>query len=56
MVLMRSFSKIDQEGRVAIPKNIRTEAELKEGQLVEIKMLGTPSAQYITIKACKQAR
>lgn len=56
MALMRGFSKVDKEGRITIPKNIRRGADLKEGQLVEIKMQGTPSAHYITIKTRKQAR
>ena len=56
MALMRGFSKVDKEGRIAIPKNIRREATLKEGQVVEIKLQGPDLAQYITIKARRQAR
>ena len=56
MTLMRGFSRVDNEGRIAIPKNIRREATLEEGQLVEIKMQGTPPARYIFIKARKRVR
>lgn len=56
MPLMRGFSKVDSEGRIAIPKNIRREVDLKEDQLVEIKLQGPDLAQYITIKARRQAR
>jgi len=56
MALMRGFSKVDKDGRVTIPKNIRREAGLKEGQLVEIKVQGPVLSQSITIKARKQAR
>ncbi len=56
MALIRGFSKVDKEGRIAIPGNIRKGAELKEGQLVEIKLQGPDTAQYITVKARKQAR
>jgi len=56
MALMRGFSKVNNEGCVSIPKNIRREAQLEEGQLVEIKLQGPELAQYITIKPRKQAR
>jgi len=56
MALMRGFSRVDEEGRIAIPKNIRREAGLEEGQLVEIKVQGPALAQYITIKKRETAR
>ena len=56
MSLIRGFSRVDKDGRVAIPGNIRREAQLEEGQLVEIKLQGPGSAQYVSIKARKQAR
>jgi len=56
MALMRGFSKVDEDGRIAIPKNIRREAGLEEGQLVEIKLQGPDLAQYITVKRRKAAR
>jgi len=56
MALMRGFSKVDKEGRIPVPKNIRREANLKEGQLVEVKLQGPGLAQYITIKARRQPR
>lgn len=56
MSLVRGFSRVDKEGRIAIPNNIRREASLEEGRLVEIKLQGPDLAQYITIKARKQAR
>jgi len=56
MTLMRGFSKVDEEGRIAIPKNIRREAGLNEGRLVEIKLQGPSLAPYITVKERKAAR
>jgi len=38
MSFIRGFSRVDKDGRVAIPGNIRREAHLEEGQLVEIKL------------------
>ena len=34
MGLMRAFAKVDKEGKVSIPNNIRREIDLKEGQLL----------------------
>lgn len=56
MALMRGFSKVDAEGKIAIPSNICREAKLETGQLVEIKVQGTAQAQFITIKPRKAAR
>jgi len=49
MALMRVFSKIDKEGKLAIPRNIRREAGLKPGQLVEIKVTGSNQAHSLVI-------
>jgi len=56
MTLMRSFSKMDKEGKIAIPGNIRRETGLSPGQLVEIKLSGPQLAQYLTIRKRGQAR
>lgn len=53
---MRVFSKVDEEGRIPIPANIRREAGLKASQLVEVKVQGPKKAQYIIIKARKGPR
>jgi len=49
MGLIRGFAKVDKEGKIPIPGNIRRETELREGQLVEIKVSGPNRAQFITI-------
>jgi len=49
MTLMRAFAKVDKEGKISIPSNIRREADLKEDQLVEIKISGPNRAQFIVI-------
>lgn len=56
MTLMRGFSKVDAEGRIPIPKNMRREAKLRPGQLVEIKVQGAAPAQFITVKARQTPR
>lgn len=56
MTLMRGFSRVDAEGKVPIPKNMARETKLTPGQLVEIKLQGSASAQFITIKPRNEAR
>lgn len=53
MALVKGLSRIDKDGRIAIPKNIRKEAGLRKGQLVEIRVLGT-RLSHINIKAYKK--
>lgn len=56
MTLMRVFSKVDEEGKIAIPNNIRRAAELQPGQLVEVKIQGPVQSQHIVIHKRKQGR
>jgi len=56
MVLMRGFSKVDEEGKIAIPSNIRREVKLEKGQLVEIKVQGPGIRPYLVINKRKAAR
>lgn len=56
MTLMRSFSKVDEKGKILIPNNIRRETGLKPGQLVEVKISGPVQAQYIVIHKREKAR
>jgi len=56
MALMRAFAKVDGEGKIPIPTNIRREVNLKEDQLVEIKLSGPNCAQFITIHKRESAR
>jgi len=56
MALMRAFAKVDEEGKISIPGNIRREVGLKEGQMVEIKVSGPNRAQFIVIRKRQSAR
>jgi len=56
MGLMRGFAKVDDEGKISIPGNIRREVGLKEGQMVEIKVSGPNRAQFIVIHKRQSAR
>jgi AbrB family looped-hinge helix DNA binding protein len=49
MALMRVCLRVDQQGKIAIPSNIRREAGLKPGQLVEIEVTGPNQAHHLVI-------
>ena len=55
-MLMRGFSKVDEDGRISIPKNMRRETRLKPGQLVEIKVQGSIAKRFLIINSRKNAR
>jgi bifunctional DNA-binding transcriptional regulator/antitoxin component of YhaV-PrlF toxin-antitoxin module len=56
MTLMRAFSKVEKDGEIKLPANIQRAAGLKEGQLVELKILGASAKKSILITARKSAR
>ena len=56
MTLMRGFTKIDKDGKIQIPANIRREAGLGDGQLVEIKITGATKKKNIVISAKNNTR
>ena len=56
MALMRGFSKVDAEGKIAVPSNIRRVAKLEKGQLIEIKVQGPNNGPYLIVNKRKAAR
>ncbi len=56
MTLMRVFSKVDKEGNIKLPGNIQREAGLKEGQLVELKIVGASRKKNVLVSAKGSAR
>lgn len=55
-VLMRGFSRVDDKGRIPVPKNMAREAQLQPGQLIEFKVMGAYPAQYIMVRPRRVAR
>ena len=53
MAMLRVFARVDKEGKVSIPDNIRREVGLQPGQLVEVKVLAKKS---IMVSARENAR
>jgi len=48
---MRAFSRVDNEGKIKLPGNIQRAADLKEGQLVELKIVGASRKKNILLSA-----
>ena len=51
MTLMRAFSRVDKDGKIRLPGNIQRAAELKEGQLVELKITGASKKKNVLVSA-----
>ena len=56
MTLMRAFSKVDKDGKIKLPNNIQQAAQLKEGQLVELKITGASKKKNVLISAKSSTR
>jgi len=56
MTLMKVFSKVEKDGEIKLPANIQLAAGLKEGQLIELKIVGTSVNKSILLTARKSAR
>jgi len=51
--LTRGFARVDKDGKLSIPTNIRREVGFQPGQLVEVKVV---SKKGIIVAARKNAR
>lgn len=47
--MMKRFSRVGEDGKVAIPHNMQRQAGLHPGQMVEVKLLNGKSV-VITVK------
>lgn len=56
MTLMRAFSRVDKDGKIKLPGNIQREAGIKDGQLVELKIVGASRKKNILVSARDSAR
>lgn len=54
-MLLRAFARVDDEGKVYIPQNIREATKMKKGQLVELKVAGGGKKSLI-VSAQKNSR
>jgi len=56
MTLVRAFSKVEKDGKIKLPGNIQRAADLKEGELVELKIVGASRKKNILVSAKGSAR
>jgi len=56
MALIRVISRVDKDGRIKLPANIRRAAGLREGQLVEMKVVGASRKKSILMTPRDVAR
>lgn len=56
MTLMRAFSRVGKEGDIKLPANIQREVGLREGQLVELKIVGASRKKNVLVSARGSAR
>jgi bifunctional DNA-binding transcriptional regulator/antitoxin component of YhaV-PrlF toxin-antitoxin module len=47
MALIRVISRVEKDGRIKLPANIRRAAGLREGRWVEMKVMGTSGKKNI---------
>ena len=55
-MLMRAFAKVDADGKLSIPNNIRREVGLRAGQLIELKVVGASKKKQLLLSARESAR
>ena len=55
-MLMRAFARVEADGKLSIPTNIRREVGLKAGQLVELKVVGASKKKQLLLSARESAR
>ena len=55
-MLLRAFAKMDADGKLSIPNNIRRESGFKTGQLVELKVVGASKKKQLLLSARESAR
>ena len=53
---MRAFARVEADGKLTIPNNIRREVGLKAGQLVELKVVGASKKKQLLLSARESAR
>ena len=56
MALIRAFAKVGKDDRIKLPANIRQAAGLREGRLVEMKVVGAAGKKSILMTPRDAAR
>jgi bifunctional DNA-binding transcriptional regulator/antitoxin component of YhaV-PrlF toxin-antitoxin module len=56
MTLMRTFTRVEKDGKIKLPHNIQRETGIKKGQLVELKIVGVNRKKNILVSVKGSAR
>jgi len=55
-MLMRAVARVEADGKLSIPNNIRRQVGLKAGQLVELKVVGTRKKKQLLLSTRASTR
>ena len=55
-MLMRAVARVEADGKLSIPNNIRQQVGLKAGQLVELRVVGASKKKQLLLSARESAR
>lgn len=55
-MLTRALARMDAEGRISVPGNLRREVGLRAGQLVELKVVGASTKKNLLVSPRANAR
>lgn len=56
MALIRTFVRLDTDGKIPLPRNIRTVLGVKAQDLIEIRTVGPSQSKRVVVSVCKNAR
>lgn len=54
MTLLRVFSAMDDKGKVAIPRGIRKELDIKPGRKLELRVVGVDGARKLLVSKSRE--
>jgi bifunctional DNA-binding transcriptional regulator/antitoxin component of YhaV-PrlF toxin-antitoxin module len=55
-MLMRAVTRVEADGKISIPNNMRREVGLRAGQLIELKVVGASKKKQLLLSARESAR
>lgn len=55
-MLMRTFVRLEPEGKLSLPKNFQLTLGLKENQIVELKIVGASKAKQLLVSKRQNCR
>ena len=53
---MRAFARVEADGKLSVPNNVRRRVGLKAGQLVELKVVGASKKKQLLLSTRESSR